>query len=81
MVPLTLIITVLFTVTHSAVAGAEHWRPPLPTVAVEASLAEAFAQLTGGAAALLAIRDGRPLGIVTRLDVLEYLTHHPSDPS
>ncbi len=54
---------------------------PLPTVAVEASLAEAFAQLTGGAAALLAIRDGRPIGIVTRLDVLEYLTHHPSDGS
>ncbi len=54
---------------------------PLPTVAVEASLAEAFAQLTGGATALLAVRDGRPMGIVTRLDVLEYLTHHPSDGS
>jgi hypothetical protein len=34
MVPLTLLITVLFTVTHSAVAGAERWRPPLPAVAV-----------------------------------------------
>jgi cystathionine beta-synthase len=52
---------------------------PLPAVAFEATLAEAFAQLTGGAPALLAIRDGRPIGIVTRLDVLEYLTHHSSD--
>ena len=34
MVPLTLLITLLFTLTHSAVAGAERWLPPLPTVAV-----------------------------------------------
>ena len=34
MVPLTLVISLLFTVTHSAVAGAERWRPPLPAPAV-----------------------------------------------
>ena len=32
MVPLTLLITLLFTLTHSAVAGAERWLPPLPAV-------------------------------------------------
>ena len=51
---------------------------PLPTVQAEASLAEAFGQLSGGAAALLAVRAGRPVGIVTKLDLLEYLAHHPS---
>ena len=34
MVPLTLLITLLFTLMHSAVADAERWVPPLPTVAV-----------------------------------------------
>jgi Peptidase family M23 len=33
MVPLTLLITLLFTLVHSAVADADRWLPPLPTVA------------------------------------------------
>jgi cystathionine beta-synthase len=49
---------------------------PLPIVDAEASLAEAFGHLTGGAPALLAVRSGRPVGIVTKLDLLEYLSHH-----
>jgi cystathionine beta-synthase len=53
--------------------------PPLPTIAGDASLAEAFAHLTAGAPALTAVRDGRPMGIVTKLDVLEYLAHHPAE--
>jgi cystathionine beta-synthase len=48
---------------------------PLPTLAVEASLDEAFALLAGGAPALLATRDGRAAGVVSRLDVLELLAH------
>jgi cystathionine beta-synthase len=51
---------------------------PLPVVDAEASLAEAFGHLTGGAPALLAVRSGRPVGIVTKLDLLEYLSHHSS---
>jgi len=51
---------------------------PLPIVQAEASLAEAFGQLTGTASALLAVRSGRPIGIVTKLDLLEYLAHHSS---
>jgi cystathionine beta-synthase len=49
--------------------------PPLPLVDAAATLDEAFAMLSSGAAALVAIRGQRPIGIVTKLDVLEYLTH------
>ena len=48
---------------------------PFPTVAVEASLDEAFALLSGGASALLAVRSERPVGVVTKLDLLEHLAH------
>ena len=50
--------------------------PPLPLVDAHATLDEAFALLSGGANALVAIREGRPAGVVTKLDLLEYLTHH-----
>ena len=49
--------------------------PPLPLVQASATLDEAFA-LLAGAAALVAVRGERPVGIVTKLDVLEYLTHN-----
>jgi cystathionine beta-synthase len=51
---------------------------PLPTIDADATLAETFGQLTGGASAVLAVRGGRPVGIVTKLDLLEYLAHHPT---
>jgi cystathionine beta-synthase len=53
---------------------------PLPMIDVGASLDEAFGLLSaaGAATALLAVRDGRPAGVVTRLDLLEYLAHHPA---
>jgi cystathionine beta-synthase len=51
---------------------------PLPTIDADASLAETFGQLTGGASAVLAVRGGRPVGIVTKLDLLEFLAHHPT---
>jgi cystathionine beta-synthase len=50
--------------------------PPLPLVDARATLDEAFALLSGGANALVAIREGRPAGVVTKLDLLEYLAHH-----
>ncbi len=49
---------------------------PLPFVDASATLDEAFAQLTDGAPALVAVRGGRPAGVVTKLDLLEYLAHH-----
>ena len=50
---------------------------PLPILDVSASLDEAFRLLSDGAAGLLAVSDGRPSGVVTKLDLLEYLAHHP----
>jgi cystathionine beta-synthase len=51
---------------------------PLPLVDTSMSLDEAFALLSGGgASALVAVQDERPAGVVTKLDLLEYLTHHP----
>jgi cystathionine beta-synthase len=48
---------------------------PLPLMDASASLDEAFALLSGGAPALVAIRGERPAGVVTKLDLLEYLAH------
>ncbi len=50
---------------------------PLPHVRENATLDEVFALLEGGASAVLATRGERPAGIVTKLDILEYLGHHP----
>ncbi len=50
---------------------------PLPTVPIDAPVDEAFRLLAGDATAVLAVRDGRPAGVVTKLDVLEYLAHRP----
>jgi cystathionine beta-synthase len=51
---------------------------PLPTVDASASLDDAFALLADGAAAVLAVHGERPAGVVTKLDLLEYLAHRPS---
>ncbi|MFL5755860.1 MAG: cystathionine beta-synthase [Chloroflexota bacterium] len=49
---------------------------PIPFIPTVASLDEAFGLLSDGASALLAIEDERPVGVVTKLDLLEYLAHH-----
>ena len=51
---------------------------PLPLADLSVSLDEAFALLTSGAPAVIATRAGRPVGVVTKLDVLEYLSHRPN---
>jgi cystathionine beta-synthase len=51
--------------------------PPLPQVRETTTLDEAFALLADGAPAMLATRGERPVGVVTKLDLLEYLSHHP----
>jgi cystathionine beta-synthase len=48
---------------------------PLPVIDTSATVDEAFSQLSGGTSALLAVRGDRPAGIVTKLDLLEYLAH------
>jgi cystathionine beta-synthase len=52
--------------------------PPLPLVEASASLDEAFSLLSG-ASALVVVRGGRPVGVTTKLDLLEYLAHHRSN--
>ena len=56
----------------------EAMEPPLPLVGASATLPEAFALLATGAPAVVAVRDGRPVGVVAKLDLLEYLAHRPS---
>jgi cystathionine beta-synthase len=55
---------------------------PLPAIDAAATLDDAFALLTdGGAQAVVAIRDDRPLGVLTRLDLLESLASRGSRPA
>ncbi len=49
---------------------------PLPSIDAQASIDEAFDLLAAGAAALLAVEAGQPSGVVTKLDLLEYLAHN-----
>ena len=58
---------------HEDVAGA--MQPPLATVEAAQSLDEVFATLTGGTNAVVVARAGRPVGVLTRSDLLEYLAH------
>jgi cystathionine beta-synthase len=48
---------------------------PLPTIDQSASIEDAFQALAEGSSALVAVADGRPAGVVTKLDLLEYLAH------
>lgn len=48
---------------------------PLPTIDAAASMDQAFELLSEGAPALVAVSSGRPSGMVTKLDLLEYLAH------
>jgi cystathionine beta-synthase len=48
---------------------------PLPTIDQSATIEDAFQLLADGASALVAVDHGRPAGVVTKLDLLEYLAH------
>ena len=50
-------------------------QPPLATVEAAQSLDEVFATLTGGTNAVVVASGGRPVGVLTRSDLLEYLAH------
>src|SRR5438093_1216215 len=51
---------------------------PLPLVDASATLDEAFALLSQGSPAVVAVRGEEPAGVVTKLDLLEYLSHRAS---
>src|SRR5919108_6374763 len=58
---------------HEDVANA--MQPPLATIDAGESLDEVFPTLTGRTNAVVVARDGRPVGVITRSDLLEYLAH------
>ena len=58
---------------HEDVANA--MQPPLATIDAGDSLDEVFPTLTGRTNAVVVVREGRPVGVITRSDLLEYLAH------
>jgi cystathionine beta-synthase len=48
-------------------------QPPLPAVDADVSLDEVYEGLSGGTGAVVVVSDGRPTGILTRSDLLEFL--------
>jgi cystathionine beta-synthase len=60
-------------VLHEDVATA--MQPPLGAIEGSATLDEVFATLTGGMNAVVVARDGKPVGVLTRSDLLEFLAH------
>jgi len=58
---------------HEDVAGV--MQGPLAAVEAEASVDEIVTALTGGSNAVVVAEGGRPVGVVTRSDLLDYLAH------
>jgi cystathionine beta-synthase len=59
---------------HEDVAAA--MQPPLAAIDAEEKLDEVFSTLSGGRAnAVVVAQDGKPIGVLTRTDLLEYLAH------
>ena len=48
-------------------------QPPLPAVEADASVDEVYEGLSGGSGAVVVVSEGRPSGILTRSDLLEFL--------
>src|SRR5205823_8740965 len=58
---------------HEDVAAA--MQPPLAAVDASQTLDEVFATLTGRTNAVVVATGGKPIGVLTRSDLLEYLAH------
>jgi cystathionine beta-synthase len=56
-------------------------QPPLPAVDASASVDEVYEGLSGGSNAVVVVSDGRPTGILTRSDLLEFLAARRSQVS
>jgi len=50
-------------------------QPPLAAVEASATLDDVYATLTSGGNAVVVAIEGKPVGVLTRSDVLEYLAH------
>jgi cystathionine beta-synthase len=53
--------------------------PPLTAVEIDESVETVYADLAGGSPAVVVAREGRPVGVLTRADLLEYLAHRTRD--
>jgi cystathionine beta-synthase len=51
-------------------------QPPLAAVDADETIDEVFARFTDGSPAVVVARSGKPAGMLTRSDLLEYLAHH-----
>jgi len=60
-------------VLHEDVASA--MQPPLAAIEESATMEEIFGTLQGGMNAVVVARDGRPVGVLTRSDLLDFLAH------
>jgi cystathionine beta-synthase len=60
-------------VLHSDVASA--MQPPLAAVEAGVTVDDVFSTLTGGQNALVVAHEGKPIGVLTRSDLLEFLAH------
>jgi cystathionine beta-synthase len=49
--------------------------PPLPAVEIDESVDTVFADLSAGNPAVIVARGGKPVGVLSRADLLEYLAH------
>ena len=52
--------------------------PPLPAVEIGESVDTVFADLSAGNPAVIVAEGGRPVGVLTRADLLDYLAHNRS---
>ncbi|MHB8642272.1 MAG: cystathionine beta-synthase [Gaiellaceae bacterium] len=59
---------------HEDVATA--MQPPLAAVEMTSTLDDVFSTLTGRTNAVVVAREGRPVGVLTRSDLLEFLAHN-----
>jgi cystathionine beta-synthase len=64
---------------HEDVASA--MQPPLAAVEGDQTLDEVFATLTGRTNAVVVAQQGKPVGVLTRSDLLEYLAHQRGNSS
>jgi cystathionine beta-synthase len=58
---------------HENVSSA--MQPPLAAIDADEPMDEVFSALTGRTNAIVVARGGRPIGVLTRTDLLEYLAH------
>jgi cystathionine beta-synthase len=61
-------------VLHADVASA--MQPPLAAVESTMTVDDVFSTLSGGTNAVVVAREGRPVGVLTRSDLLEFLARH-----